>query len=96
MVFDGLRDARAITAASQEDYNHRTTHSSLGFQTPAEVAAACVASTSVNASDPAAHAAACLGHPTPEPSYRLVQELQADETDFRASEGPRFVRDFLE
>jgi putative transposase len=33
--FDKLRDARAITAASKEDYNHRRPHSSVVFQTPA-------------------------------------------------------------
>ncbi|NBV45842.1 MAG: hypothetical protein EBR86_09440 [Planctomycetia bacterium] len=64
-VFDGLRDARAITAASPEDYNHRKPHSSLGFQTPAGFAAARTASASAKASAPAAHAAVCLGLPQP-------------------------------
>jgi len=40
-VFDGLRDARVITADSQEDYNHRRPHSSLSFQTPAGFVTAC-------------------------------------------------------
>jgi hypothetical protein len=78
-VFDGLRDARAITAAWKDDYNHRRPHGSLGFQTPAGFAAACAASTSDTAS--------LLPHtrlfawvtPNPEPSYRLVQETQAGQ-----------------
>ena len=64
-IFDGLHDARAITAASQEDYNHRRPHGSLGFQTPAGFAAACAASASAKASAPAAHAAICLGQTQP-------------------------------
>jgi putative transposase len=64
-VFDGLRDARAITAAWKDDYNHRRPHGSLGFQTPAGFAAACEASASAKASAPAAHAAVCLGQPQP-------------------------------
>ena len=64
-VFDSLRDARANTAAWKDDYNHRRPHSSLGFQTPAEFAAACAASASAKASAPAAHAAVCLGQTQP-------------------------------
>ena len=64
-VFDGLCDARAITAAWKDDYNHRRPHSSLGFQTPAGFAAACAASASAKASAPAAHAAVCLGQTQP-------------------------------
>ena len=52
-VFDSLRDARAITAAWKNDYNHRRPHGSLGFQTPAEFAAACAASASSAATDEA-------------------------------------------
>jgi len=64
-VFDGLRDARAITAAWKDDYNHRRPHGSLGFQTPARFAAACAAFASAKASAPAAHAAVCPGLPHP-------------------------------
>jgi transposase InsO family protein len=64
-VFDGLRDARVITAAWKDDYNHRRPHGSLGFQTPARFAAACAASASAKASAPAAHAAVCLGQTQP-------------------------------
>ena len=64
-VFDGLRDAKAITAAWKDDYNHRRPHGSLGFQTPAGFAAACAASASAKASAPAAHAAVCLGQTQP-------------------------------
>lgn len=64
-VFDSLRDARAITAAWKDDYNHRRPHGSLGFQTPAGFAAACAASASAKASAPAAHAAVCLGQTQP-------------------------------
>jgi transposase InsO family protein len=64
-IFDGLHDARAITAAWKDDYNHRRPHGSLGFQTPAGFAAACAAFTSAKASAPAAHAAVCLGQTQP-------------------------------
>ena len=39
-IFDNLRAARELTAAWKEDYNHRRPHGSLGYQTPAEFAAA--------------------------------------------------------
>jgi len=64
-VFEGLGDARAITANWKEDYNHRRPHGSLGFQTPGGFAAACAASASAKASAPAAHAAGCLGQTQP-------------------------------
>ena len=64
-IFDGLHDARAITAAWKDDYNHRRPHGSLGFQTPAVFAVACAASASAKASAPAAHAAVCLGQTQP-------------------------------
>jgi putative transposase len=38
--FADLREARTLTAAWREDYNHRRPHSSLGYQTPAAFAAA--------------------------------------------------------
>jgi len=44
-IFDSLPAARALTAAWREDYNHCRPHGSLGYQTPAEFAAACAAST---------------------------------------------------
>lgn len=43
-IFDNLPAARALTAAWKEDYNHHRPHSSLGYQTPTEFAAACAAS----------------------------------------------------
>jgi transposase InsO family protein len=43
-IFDNLPVARSLTAAWREDYNHHRPHSSLGYQTPAEFAAACAAS----------------------------------------------------
>ena len=64
-IFDGLHDARAITAAWKDDYNYRRPHGSLGFQTPAGFAAACAASASAKASAPAAHAAICPGQTQP-------------------------------
>jgi len=38
--FADLREARTLTAAWREDYNHHRPHSSLGYQTPAAFAAA--------------------------------------------------------
>jgi putative transposase len=38
--FADLREARTLTAAWRDDYNHRRPHSSLGYQTPAAFAAA--------------------------------------------------------
>jgi transposase InsO family protein len=38
--FADLREARTLTAAWREDYNHCRPHSSLGYQTPASFAAA--------------------------------------------------------
>lgn len=37
--FRDVREARQLTAAWREDYNHRRPHSSLGYQTPADFAA---------------------------------------------------------
>jgi transposase InsO family protein len=37
--FADLREARRLTAAWREDYNHRRPHSSLGYRTPMEFAA---------------------------------------------------------
>ena len=61
-IFDGVRDARALTASWRDEYNTQRPHSSLGYQTPARFAAACAASASAKASAPAAHAG-CLGQP---------------------------------
>ena len=61
-IFDGVRDARALTASWRDDYNTQRPHSSLGYQTPARFAAACAASASAKASAPAAHAGS-LGRP---------------------------------
>jgi putative transposase len=38
--FRSLHEARAIVAAWCEDFNQRRPHSALGYQTPAEFAAA--------------------------------------------------------
>jgi putative transposase len=61
-IFDGVRDARALTASWKDEYNTQRPHSSLGYQTPARFAAACAASASAKASAPAAHAGS-LGQP---------------------------------
>ena len=61
-IFDGVRDARTLTASWRDDYNTQRPHSSLGYQTPARFAAACAASASAKASAPAAHAGS-LGRP---------------------------------
>lgn len=39
--FADLREAKALAAAWQNDYNHQRPHSSLGYQTPAAFAARC-------------------------------------------------------
>jgi putative transposase len=43
-VFDNVRQAQCLAGSWQSDYNHYRPHSSLGYQTPAEFAAACAAS----------------------------------------------------
>ena len=48
-MFESLPAARALTAAWREDYNHDRPHSSLGYLTPAEFAAACAASAPASA-----------------------------------------------
>ena len=42
-LFESLAAARRLTAAWRDDYNHQRPHSSLGYQTPVEFAAACAA-----------------------------------------------------
>jgi transposase InsO family protein len=49
-VFESLVAARKLTAAWKEDYNHHRPHSSLGYVTPVEFAARCVASVRPTAS----------------------------------------------
>ena len=61
-IFEGVRDARPLTASWRHEYNTQRPHSSLGYRTPAGFAAACAASASAKASAPAAHAG-CLGQP---------------------------------
>jgi len=61
-IFDGVRDARTLTASWRDEYNTQRPHSSLGYQTPVRFAAACAASASAKASAPAAHAGS-LGQP---------------------------------
>jgi putative transposase len=56
-IFEGARDARAVTASWRDEYNTQRPHSSLGYQTPVGFAAACAAFTSAKASAQAAHAA---------------------------------------
>jgi putative transposase len=43
-VFESLSVAKLLTATWRKDYNHQRPHSSLGYQTPGEFAAACAAS----------------------------------------------------
>ena len=54
-IFEGVRDARSLTASWRDEYNTQRPHSSLGNQTPAGFAAACADSASAKASAPAAH-----------------------------------------
>ena len=48
--FESLSAARRLTGLWRDDYNHHRPHSSLGYQTPAEFAARCVASVPPTAS----------------------------------------------
>jgi hypothetical protein len=66
-IFEGVRDARSLTASFRAESNTQRPHSPLGYRTPAGFAAACAAPTSAKASAPAAHAS-CLGKPVPERS----------------------------
>ena len=43
-VFESVAAAQALAAQWRSHYNHHRPHSSLGYQTPAEFAAACAAS----------------------------------------------------
>ena len=49
-VFESLVAARRLTQAWKDDYNHHRPHSSLGYVTPVEFAARCVASVRPTAS----------------------------------------------
>lgn len=54
-IFEGIRDARSLTASWRDECNTQRPHSSLCYQTPAEFAAAYAAFTSAKASAQAAH-----------------------------------------
>jgi putative transposase len=43
-IFENVREAQCLAASWRSDYNHYRPHSSLAYQTPAQFAAACVAS----------------------------------------------------
>ena len=43
-LFADLREAKALAASWQNEYNHRRPHSSLGYLTPAAFAAKCARS----------------------------------------------------
>ena len=49
-LFTGLEDGRWVVDRWRLDYNHHRPHSSLGYQTPAEFAARCLASAPKSAS----------------------------------------------
>ena len=55
-IFEGVRDARSLTASWRDEYNTQRPHSSLGYRTPAGFGAAFAASASAKASAPAARA----------------------------------------
>jgi putative transposase len=55
-IFEGVRDARSLTAFWRDAYNTQRPHSSLGYQTPAGFAAACSAGAEALAEAEAAHA----------------------------------------
>jgi putative transposase len=61
-IFDGLREAQALTAVWRKDNNTQRPHSSLGYPTPVEIAAACAVVASAKASAPTPHAGS-LGQP---------------------------------
>ena len=61
-IFDGVWNARTLTASWRDDYNTQRPRSSLGYQTRAMFAAAFAASASAKASASAARAGS-LGHP---------------------------------
>ena len=56
-IFDGIRDARSLTASWREEYNTQRPHSSAGYQTPFGFAGACAAFATAKATAQAAHAA---------------------------------------
>ena len=60
-LFADLREAKALAAVWQNDYNHRRPHSALAYQTPAAYAATCEL----------AAAAAALGAPPQTPPGAL-------------------------
>ena len=60
-LFADLREAKALAASWQNEYNHRRPHSSLGYRTPASFAATC----------PPAAADAALGAPPQTPPGAL-------------------------
>ncbi len=43
-IFENVREAQSLASSWRSDYNHYRPHSSLQYQTPAQFAAACVAS----------------------------------------------------
>ena len=70
VVFEGVRDARGLTASWRDASNTQRPHISLGYRTPAGFAAACAADASAKASAPVAHAG-CLGQPGQTPQSNL-------------------------
>ena len=48
-LFHSVKEAKVIAESWRREYNHHRPHSSLGYRTPAEFAAACIASASPTA-----------------------------------------------
>ena len=77
-IFEGVRDARSLTASWRDEYNTQRPHSSLGYQTPAGFAGSPPRVRLPPRPRPRLQPQTRSGgrQPVPKPSYRLVQEIQ--------------------